>query len=335
MRPAIVVVPPRMLVRAIAGTLASLITLAAAGVAVAQPFPAKPIRIINAFSPGGSSDTIARTIGQPMGERLGQPVVVESRTGAGGNIGADHVAKSAPDGYTLLMGTATFPVAAVLNRKMPFDVVRDLAPVTLIGGTAMVLVAHPDLPAKTLAELVTLAKAKPGDLAYASPGNGTLNHLEMELIAGRMGMQLRHVPYRSNPLAMNDVLAGHVPLLLDFITTGAPHVRSGKVRALATTGAARAPQLPDTPTMAEAGLAGYESRAWFGVFAPGGTPRPVVDRLDAEIRSALALPAVRERLGALGVELTVAGPDAFAAVVKSDIEKWKAVVAKAGIAPID
>lgn len=318
-------------------TLASAIAASFGGIdaAHAQQWPAKPIRIVNAFSPGGSSDTLARTIGQPLSERLGQAVVVESRTGAGGNIGAEAVAKAAPDGYTLLMGTATFPVAVHLYRKLNYDLVRDLAPVTLIGGTDMVLVVHPDFPAKSVSELVAVAKAKPGDIAYGTPGSGTLNHLYVELFAGQMGITLRHVPYRSNPLAMNDVLAGHIPILLDFITTGAPHVKAGRVRALATTGRTRSTLLPDVPTMIDAGVAGYEASAWFGFFATGGTPRAVIDRLHREIAAVLQMATVKERLTVLGIDIDVGDPERLAALVKSDIAKWGRVIERAGVAKVD
>jgi len=317
---------------------AALLGIATALISVsstAQSYPNKPIRFVNAFSPGGSSDTLARVIGQQLAERLGQPVLIESRTGAGGNIGADSVAKAAPDGHTLLMGTATFPVSVHLYRKLSYDLVRDLAPVTLIGGTTMVLVVNPSFPARTVAELVALAKAKPGDIAYATPGQGTLNHLDIELFSGQMGITLRHIPYRSNPLAMNDLIAGHVPVFLDFITTGAPHVRTGKARALATTGLTRSALLPDVPTMIEAGVPNYEAQAWFGIFATGGTPRAIIDRLHTEIAAILAMPAVREKLGALGLDITIGDPDHLAALVKADIEKWRVVIQKAGIDKVE
>jgi len=301
----------------------------------AQAYPSKPIKFINPFSPGGSSDTLARTIGQHLTVRLGQPVLVESRTGAGGNIGADAAAKSPPDGYTLLMGTNFLPLAAVMYKKLSYDLVKDLAPVALIGSTAMLLVANPQLPAKTFAEFVALAKSKPGEIAYATAGLGTPNHLAMELMCDQMGIKLRHVPYRSNPLAMNDVIGGHVPLLMDFVSTGAPHVRAGKVRALATTGVTRAKVLPDVPTMQEAGVPHYEAIAWFGVFAPAGTPREIIARLHTEIASILLIPAVQDSLNTLGIEVNSAGPDQLGALVKGDIQKWGSVVQKAGIPKLD
>jgi tripartite-type tricarboxylate transporter receptor subunit TctC len=298
----------------------------------AQNYPSRPIRIVNPFSPGGSSDALARTIGQHLQERLGQPVLVESRTGAGGVIGADAVAKSPADGYTLLAGTSFLPLAVHTHKTLPFDLLTDLAPVTLIGGTAMLLVAHPGVPARSMVELIALAKSKPGELTYASPGTGTPNHLAMELLNEQAGISMRHVPYRSNPLAMNDVIAGHVPLLLDFVSTGAPHVRSGAVRALASTGPSRAKVLPDVPTMMEAGVANFQTRAWFGLFVPGGTPKDIISKLHTEIAAVLAMAAVQERLDALGVELTVGGPDQLAELVKTDLATWGPVVAKSGIA---
>ena len=299
---------------------------------LAQKYPDRPIKIVNPFSPGGSSDTLTRTIGQHLQERLGQPVLVESRTGAGGVIGADTVAKSLPDGYTLLGGTSFLPLAVHTRKNLPFDLLKDLTPVILIGGTSMLLVAHPSLSARSMAELAVLARSKPGELTYASPGTGTPNHLAMELLNEQVGISMRHVPYRSNPLAMNDVIAGHVPLLLDFVSTGAPHVRSGAVRALGTTGPRRAKVLPDVPTMMEAGVANFQTQAWFAIFAPGGTPKDIIDKLSTEIAAVLAMPAVQERLDALGVELTVGGPDQLAALVKSDLAMWGPVVEKSGMA---
>jgi tripartite-type tricarboxylate transporter receptor subunit TctC len=195
----------------------------------------------------------------------------------------------------------------------------------------MLLVAHPSLPAKSMAELIALAKSKPGELTYASPGTGTPNHLAMELLNSQVGISMRHIPYRSNPLAMNDVIAGHVPLLLDFVSTGAPHVRSGAVRALGTTGPKRAKVLPDVPTMMEAGIANFHTQAWFAIFAPGGTPRDIINRLNADISAVLMLPAVQERLDSLGIEVTVGGPDQLAELIKSDLATWGSVVEKSGM----
>ena len=319
-------------IRSAAALALGLVLAVQAAPSLAQKYPDRPIKIVNPFSPGGSSDTLARTIGQHLQERLGQPVLVESRTGAGGIIGADAVAKSPPDGYTLLGGTSFLPLAVHTRKKLPFDLLKDLTPVTLIGGTSMLLVAHPNLPAKSMTELIALAKSKPGELTYASPGTGTPNHLAMELLNEQLGISMRHVPYRSNPLAMNDVIAGHVPLLLDFVSTGAPHVRSGTVRGLGTTGPKRAKVLPDVPTMMEAGVANFQTQAWFAIFAPGGTPKDIITKLNTEIAAVLAMPAVLERLDALGIEITIGGPDELAALIKSDLATWGPVVKKSGIA---
>ena len=239
------------------------------------------------FGPGGSGDTIARLIGLHLPERIGQPVVVENRMGAGGNIGADAVAKSDPDGTTLLMAANYLAIAPGLYKKMSYHPIKDLAPVTLVGSIPMVVVVNPAVPAQSIAELVALAKSKPGDLAYATPGLGTSTHLATELFKQQTGTDLRHVPYRANPLAMNDVIGGQVPVFFDFVTTGAPHVRAGKVRGLATTGLKRSPVLPELPTMIEAGVPDFEATTWIAVFAAAGTPRDTVVRLHNEMAAIL------------------------------------------------
>jgi len=303
--------------------------------ASAQPIAGKPLKLVVPFGPGGSGDTIARLIALHLPERIGQPVVVENRMGAGGNIGADAVAKSEADGSTLLMAANYLAIAPGLYKKMSYDPIKDLAPVTLVGSIPMVLVVNPAVPARSVAELVALAKAKPGDLAYATPGLGTSTHLATELFKQQAGIELRHVPYRANPLAMNDVIGGQIPVFFDFVTTGAPHVRAGKVRGLATTGRKRPPVLPELPTMIEAGVADFEATTWIAVFAAAGTPRNTIVRLHDEMAAILALPAVKERLDTFGVDIAAAGPDQLAALLKSNTEKWGAVIAKAGIARLD
>ena len=303
--------------------------------APAQPLPSKPIRFVVPFGPGGSGDTIARLVGQHLSERVGQPVVVENRMGAGGNIGADAVAKSDPDGTSLLMAANYLAIAPSLYKRMSYDPLKDLAPVTLIGSTPMVLVVNLAVPAHSVAELIALAKSKPGELAYATPGLGTSTHLFCELFKQQTGIDMRHVPYRANPLAMNDVLGGQIPVFMDLATTGAPHVRAGKVRGLATTGRQRAPVLPELPTMIEAGVPDFDVTTWIAIFAAGGTPRDTVVRLSNEIAAILALPAVKERLGTMGVDIAAEGPDQLRALLKSDTERWATVIQKAGIARID
>jgi tripartite-type tricarboxylate transporter receptor subunit TctC len=302
---------------------------------LAQSLPAKPLKFVVPFGPGGSGDTLARLIGQHLSERIGQPVVVENRMGAGGNIGADVVAKSDPDGSTLLMGANYVTIAPNLYKKLSYDPANDLAPVTLVGSIPNVLVVNNAVAAKSVAELIALAKSKPNELAYATPGLGTSTHLATELFKQRTGTEIRHVPYRANPLAMNDVIGGQIQVFFDFVTTGAPQVRGGKVRGLATTGAKRSHVLPELPTMIEAGVADFEVSTWIAIFARAGTPRPVIDRMHGEIAAVLALPAVKDRLTTLGYDIASAGPDALAALVKSDTAKWGAVIQKAGIARIE
>jgi tripartite-type tricarboxylate transporter receptor subunit TctC len=321
--------------RSAALALLALCAVSATAPAMAQAIANKPVRFIVPFGPGGSGDTIARLIGQHLSERIGQPVIVENRMGAGGNIGADAVAKSDPDGATLLMAANYLAMAPNLYKKMNYDPMKDLAPVTLIGSTPMVIVVNLSVPAKSIAELIAYAKSKPGELAYATPGHGTSTHLFCELLKQRTGIDIRHVPYRSNPLAMNDVLGGQIPVFMDLVTTGAPHVRGGKVRGLATTGAKRSAVLPDLPTMMEAGVPDFDVSTWIAVFAAGGTPRATADRLHKEIAAILAMPAVKERLAAFGVDIDAQGPDQLGALLKSDTSRWGAVIQRAGIARID
>ncbi len=255
--------------------------------------------------------------------------------GAGGNIGADAVAKSEPDGTTLLMGANYLAIAPNLYKKLSYDPIKGLAPITNIGSIPKVLVVNLAVPAGTVAELIALAKSKPGELAYATPGLGTSTHLATELLKQQTGTDLRHVPYRANPLAMQDVIGGQIPVFFDFVTTGAPHVRGGKVRGLATTGLKRSPVLPELPTMIEAGVPNFEVSTWIALFAAAGTPRDTIIRLHNEIATILLMPAVKDRLHALGYDVAAEGPDQLAALMKSDTEKWGAVIQKANIARID
>ena len=303
----------------------------AASQASAQNYPSRSITVVVPFPAGGSADTLARLIGAKLSESLGQAVVVENKPGAGGNLGTDAVAKAAPDGYTLLLTPSSIAIAPALYAKLPFDPIKDFAPVTLVGSIPMVVVVYPEFPPKTLLELIALAKAKPGEISYASAGNGSTNHLAVELFKIKTGIDMLHVPYRGNPLAIVDVIAGRVPVFFDFVLTGLPHVREGKVRALAVTGAHRSPVLPDVPTVAEAGVPGFEASTWFGVYAPAGTKPAIVEKLNAEILAVLAMPAIRERLTGLGVDILAEGPQGLAALTKSDLEKWGPIVQKAGV----
>jgi tripartite-type tricarboxylate transporter receptor subunit TctC len=322
----------RTLVRFVAPCLiALLLPFVAAGAALAQAWPARTITVIVPFPAGGSADTLARRIGQHLSERTGQAVVIENRPGAGGNIGTDVVAKAAPDGYTLMLAPSSFPIAPHLYAQLSFDPIRDFAPVADVGSIPMVVIVHPSFPGTTLADLIALAKARPGDIAYASAGVGTTNHLATELFKVQTGTNLMHIPYRGNPLAVVDVIGGRVPVMFDFVLTGLQHVRDGKVRALATTGARRSSVMPEVPTAIEQGLADFEASTWFGVYAPAATPRPIVERLNAEINAVLALPIVRERLGALGVELTPGPPEQLRARTQAEFEKWGPIIRAAGI----
>ena len=320
-----------MFVRRFAALFATIVLLASALPASAQNYPSRSITFVVPFPAGGSADTLARLIGQMLSERLGQAVVVENKPGAGGNLGTDAVAKAAPDGYTLLLTPSSIAIAPALYTKLPFDPIKDFAPVTLLGSIPMVVVVYPEFPPKTLQELIALAKAKPGEISYASAGNGSTNHLAVEMFKIKTGIDMLHVPYRGNPLAIVDVIAGRVPVFFDFVLTGLPHVREGKVRALAVTGAHRSQVLPDVPTVAEAGVPGFEASTWFGVYAPGGTKPEIVEKLNTEILAVLAMPKIRERLTALGVDILAEGPQGLAALTKSDLEKWGPIVQKAGV----
>ena len=309
--------------------------LAVAGLvpAHAQNWPTGPVKIIVPFPAGGSADTLARTLGQAMQEATGQSFVVENRTGAGGNIGTAEVARAQADGSTILLTPSSVAIAPVLYAKPGYDPVKDFAPVTLVGNIPMVVVVHPSLPVKTMGELVALAKSKPGEISYASAGFGTTNHLAFELFMAQTGTNFVHVPYRGNPLAMVDVIAGQVPVFFDFVLTGRPHVQANAVRALATTGAKRSGVLPDVPTAIEAGLKDFEASTWFGVYAPAATPKPIIDRMNAVFAAALATKAVQERFSGLGVDPMPLGPETLGQMTKDDLAKWAPIIQKAGIKP--
>ncbi len=317
--------------RILAISLFALMLVAPASSPSAQTYPSRTITFVVPFPAGGSADTIIRLIGFHLSERWRTPVVVENKPGTGGNIGQEAVAKAAPDGYTLLMAASSIAISPHLYRKLNYDPIKDYEPVTLVGSIPMVVVVHPAFPAKSIAELVALAKQKPGEIPYASAGNGTTNHLAVELFKVQTGIDLLHVPYRGNPLAILDVIGGRVPVFFDFVLTGLPHVREGKVRALATTGAKRSPVMPDVPTVIEAGVPGFEAATWFGIYAPAKTPREIVEKLNREVLAILALPAVKERLGALGVDIIAQGPVELAAITRADFAKWGPIVEKAGI----
>ena len=298
----------------------------------AQTWPSKPVRIIVPFPPGGTTDIVARSIGVELQRMWQHPVVIENRAGAGGNIGADAVAKSPGDGYTLLMGTVgTHAINQALyaqsGSKMPFDPVKDFVPITLVAGVPNVMVISPKLPVNSVAEFIAYAKARPGQLNMASSGNGTSIHLTGELFKTVTGTYMVHFPYRGSAPAVTDLITGNMNVMFDNLPSALPHIKSGRLKALAVTSRTRSPALPDVPTIEEAaGLKGFDASSWFGLFAPAGTPRTVVDKIQADVAKALSQPAVRERFVAQGADPGGNTPDQFAAFIRAETEKWTRVV---------
>jgi tripartite-type tricarboxylate transporter receptor subunit TctC len=308
-----------------------LAAVCAATPAHADVYPSKPIRFVVAFPPGGGTDIIARSIAQKLGERLEQQIVVDNRPGAGGNIGTDIVAKSAPDGYTMLMGSAgPLAINASLFAAMPFDPVRDLAPVTLAASTPNVLVVHPSLKAATVKDLVALARAHPGEINFASSGHGTPAHLAGELFSSMAGVKLVHVPYKGASPALADLLGGQVQIMFSTMPPALPHVKEGKLRALAVTSLKRSPAMPGLPTLDEAALPGFEANTWHGVVLPAGAQSAIIARLNREIVAILHMPEVVERLSNQGAEPVGSTPEEFAAYIKSETVKWAKVVRESG-----
>jgi tripartite-type tricarboxylate transporter receptor subunit TctC len=299
--------------------------------AAAQTYPSKPIRLVVPFPPSGATDIVARTLAQKLGDALGTSIVVDNRPGAGGTIGSDIVAKAAPDGYTLLLSTtSTHSIAPSLYAKLPYSVERDFVPVIHVADATNILVVTPSLPAANVRELIALAKAKPGALNYASSGNGTIVHLTAELFASSAGIRLTHVPYKGTALALTDLMTGQVSILFDNIVSALPHVRDGKLKALAVTSARRSPLVPEVPTVSESGLPGFVSDTYFGVFAPAATSPEVIARINAAINKVLAAPDYQERLATLGAQAAGGTPEQFAAIVRSETAKWSRVVKESG-----
>ena len=302
------------------------------GTAWAQPaaYPVRPVRFILPFPPGGGTDILGRILAQELGRGLGQQVVVDNRPGAGANIGAEIAARSAPDGYTMFMGNVAHAVNATLYRKLPYDFVRDFAPVTMLASTPNLLVAHPSVSARTVQELVALAKASPGKLIYASSGSGSSAHLAGELFKAMAGVDIIHIPYKGGNQLVMDVLAGQILLMMNNITTALPHIKAGKLRALGVTTLKRSPAMPELPAIDEAGLPGFENSVWYGVLAPAGTPVPIINRLNSIVVKALNMPDMRERLSNQGAEPVGNTPDESAAQLRADIAKWAKVIKATG-----
>jgi tripartite-type tricarboxylate transporter receptor subunit TctC len=316
--------------------LTSILALLLASAAAAQTpaWPDRPIRLIVPFPAGSSTDIVARIIAQKLSGALGQQVVVDNRAGASGNIGADAVAKAQPDGYTIGLGTAsTHTVAVALGTRLPYDTIKDFAPVAMLGSQPYVLVLYPGVPAQSLAELIALAKTKPGALNYGSAGVASLAHLATALFASMAGVNMTHVPYKSSAQSMTDIITGRLDMQFATIGPTLPTIRTGQLRALVTSGGKRASVLPDVPTVAEAGIAGYEASLWVSLMAPAGTPAPIVARLNREVNDFLASAEGKDALVAQGMEAEPGPPEAVTARIRADTDKWRGVVAKAGIRP--
>ncbi|MBL8310497.1 MAG: tripartite tricarboxylate transporter substrate binding protein [Burkholderiales bacterium] len=310
--------------------LAGLSALWLSAAAFAQ-YPNKPIKIVVPFLAGGTTDILARAVAADLQKAFGQAVVVENRAGAGGNIGADAVAKSAPDGYTFLMGTVgTHAINMALYAKMPYDAVKDFAPVSLVAAVPNVLVAAPPFPVNSVKELIDLSRKEGGKVTFASSGSGTSIHLSGELFKQLAGVQMAHVPYKGSSAALPDVMSGQVNVMFDNAPSVMPHIRGGKLKAIAVTSSTRTPALPNVPTIAEAGLPGFEASSWFGLLAPAGTPKDIVDKVSTQIQRMLQTPEMRERLASQGADGVGNTPEQFAAHIKLEIDKWAKVVKASG-----
>jgi tripartite-type tricarboxylate transporter receptor subunit TctC len=296
----------------------------------AQAYPAKPVRLIVAFPAGGGIDSVTRLLGPRLSEALGQQMIIENRVGASGNIGTDFVAKSPPDGYTVLMAYASHASNAALFDKLPYDTVKDFQPVSMIGAVPHVILVNPSMPVRTVSELVRLAKAKPGEILYSSPGNGTPLHLATELLNVMAGIKLSHIPYKGAQPAMVSTISGETHMTITTMVVATPLVNAGRLRAVAVASAKRVPTFPQLPTVAESGVRGTESNSWYGMLVPAGTPRPVVDRLHGAMLKALAAPDIREKFAAQSVEISGNTPEEFDAVIRAEIAKWSKVVKASG-----
>jgi len=299
--------------------------------AQAQNYPTKPIRLVVTYPPGGGADVMARLIAPKLGELLGQPVVVENRPGATGQIAAEFVAKSAPDGYTLMLDASSYVVNPSLFAKLPYDPLKAFAPITQLVQFPNMVVVSPGFPVNSVAELIAMAKAKPGSISFASSGNGSAQHLAAELFRLQTGVDMVHIPYRGGALAMTDVMAGQIPLFFANMASGLPHVKSGRLKALASTGGHRSPNMPDLATVAESGVPGYEAYEWNAVFAPAATPQAIINRLYGEIVKVLASGEVRERIVQLGGEIVASSPQDTDKYLRAQMIKWAKVVKDAGV----
>lgn len=321
------------LMRAAAAGLWTAFSMActAALPAHAETYPSRPIRFVVPFPAAGASDVLSRALAEKLTASLGQSVVIENRPGAGSTIGADFAAKAPPDGYTLLIITGSLPIAANLYRKLGFDLLKSFTPISLVANVPHVLVVNPSVPAKSVKELIALAKSRPGQLSAASQGNGTLSHLELELLKTTAGIDMAHIPYKGSSNAMTDLLAGNVSVFFNSVASSMPFVKKGQLRALAVVSPTRLPMSPDIPTFAEAGLPGFEARNWFAVVAPAGTPPDIVNLLNAHIAKAVAAPDMVQRMAAQGAIMEASSPEQVTALIKSDLAKWGKVIRDANL----
>ncbi|KAA6126238.1 Bug family tripartite tricarboxylate transporter substrate binding protein [Cupriavidus cauae] len=320
------------------GALSALATVLATAFAApavqAETYPGRPIRIVVGFPTGGAPDTLARIVSEKISPSWGQPVVVDNKPGAGGNIGAEAVARAPGDGYTLALGTVgTHSINGAVYSKLPYDMVKDFTPVILLATTPNVLVVHPGVPAKTTAELIALAKSKPGALTFGTPGIGTSPHVAGELFNTVAGVKITHVPYKGRAMAIPDLLGGHITMMFDNLPSALPVIKEGKLRALGVTSLKRSASAPDIPTLAEQGLSGFQADSWFAIFAPATTPKDVVAKLNSELNRIFTLPDVQAKLKTLGLDPVLGTPDALASFQKAEIAKWAKVVKDSGTTP--
>ncbi|MDF2466369.1 MAG: putative extra-cytoplasmic solute receptor [Ramlibacter sp.] len=317
--------------RSLSAVAAALALATPFALAQAPAYPKQPVTLVVPFPAGGPTDAMARVLAQKLGDRLGQQVVVDNKGGAGGSIAAEFVAKASADGHTLFFGTTgTMAINPSLYSKLRYDPVKDFAPVSLMATTMNVLVVNPQVPARSLADVIKLAKAKPGDITYGSAGNGSSNHLSGELFRSTAGIQISHIPYKGSAPALVDLLGGRITMMFDTIAQQTQNIAAGKVRAIAVTGPKRSPLLPDVPTAQEAGLKDFDVTIWFGVLAPAGTPAPVIDKLSRDIAAVMSTDEMKKRMQADGAEARPTSPAEFAALIRSDLAKWSPVVKASG-----
>ncbi|KAI3595180.1 BUG/TctC family periplasmic protein [Cupriavidus necator H850] len=321
----------KVVVRGAALALSICVLAFGAGTAQAQAYPSKPIRLVVPFPPAGATDVLGRAIAQKLSEGLGQPVTVENRPGAGSTIGADVVAKAAHDGYTLLLASGSLAIASNLYSKLSFDILKSFTPISLVGHVPHMLVVNPSVPANSVKELIALAKARPGQLSAASQGNGTLSHLELEMFKISTGVDILHVPYKGSNNVMSDLLAGNVSVFFDSVPSSMPLVKAGKLKALGVVGTKRLPTSPDIPTLSEAGLPGFEAKNWFALLAPAGTPKEIVELLNAQVQKAVASPDLVSQLASQGVILEGGTSKQLAALMQNDVAKWGKLVKAANV----